>query len=493
MRLLRLRLPAIGLRTRLVAALVATSAATLAIAALALLSPLEHRLRNEELRFLTSSARASETGLRDLSSDELTPHSRPLTHVANNLERRTGARVLVFDDQARVLVDTDPDAPANGPEGGTFMDVRRAIDTGRPSEATSGAGAGGSARIADPVDVDGNRYVIALRGSLVRTHGAVVAVRNAFLTAAIVGLSIALALGAALATTLLRRLRRLRDAANRISVEGLEPELPRETHRDEVGELARALWAMQQRLRREENVRRAFVATASHELRTPLASLGALLEILEDDLMADPPDVSDATPRVSAARDQTRRLIGLANDLLELTRLDTGFQVRTELIELHEISRAVIAEFGTRAVALGVPIELEGEPACWVLGDPGSIARIVRILVDNALRFGPTGDPITVEVSSGAGGAVLAVSDRGPGVPADERELVFERFRRGSDAGTEGGFGLGLAIGRELAERMGGELVLADSRTGARFELQLPSAPSPVDDGAEIAARSRSK
>src|SRR5204862_4838130 len=98
-RLLRVsrRLPPIGLRTRLVAALVATSAATLAIAALALLSPLEHRLRNEELRFLTSSARASETSLRELSEGQLTPHSRALIRVANNLERRTGARVLVFN------------------------------------------------------------------------------------------------------------------------------------------------------------------------------------------------------------------------------------------------------------------------------------------------------------------------------------------------------------------------------------------------------------
>src|SRR5205085_3094142 len=92
------------------------------------------------------------------------------------------------------------------------------------------------------------------------------------------------------------------------------------------------------------------------------------------------------------------------------------------------------------------------------------------------------------EVSSGAGGAVLAVSDRGPGVPAEERELVFERFRRGSEAGTEGGFGLGLAIGRELAERMGGGLVLAESRAGARFELRLPAGPSPVEDRLEATA-----
>jgi signal transduction histidine kinase len=87
----------------------------------------------------------------------------------------------------------------------------------------------------------------------------------------------------------------------------------------------------------------------------------------------------------------------------------------------------------------------------------------------------------------------LTVCDEGPGVPADERELIFERFQRGRVTGGQAGFGLGLAIGRELAERMGGELVLGESRTGARFELRLPSAPSPVEDGAEIASRSRVK
>jgi signal transduction histidine kinase len=327
--------------------------------------------------------------------------------------------------------------------------------------------------------------VIALRGSLVRTEGAVRVVKDALVTAAIVGLAIAFALGLALATTLLRRLRRLRDAANRLSVDGLDPELPRETRRDEVGELARALTAMRERLLQQENARRAFVATASHELRTPLASLGALLELVEDDLQTQPADITDAAPRVSSAREQTRRLIGLANDLLELTRLDTGFQLRTELIELHELSRAVMAEFGTRADEHDVSLELECEASCWVLGDPGAIARITRILVDNALRFAPAGEPITVEVSSNGDRAVLAVQDRGPGVPLDERDLVFERFRRGSDVGTEGGFGLGLAIGRELAERMGGELVLAETGAGARFELRLASAPSPMEDGAE--------
>ena len=112
-------------------------------------------------------------------------------------------------------------------------------------------------------------------------------------------------------------------------------------------------------------------------------------------------------------------------------------------------------------------------------GDPGSIARVARILVDNALRFAPQGSEVRISAGRDASAAGIVVADEGPGIPADEREVVFERFRRGSDTGGGGGFGLGLAIGRELAERMGGRLVLEPSETGARFALRLPRAAVP--------------
>jgi signal transduction histidine kinase len=211
-----------------------------------------------------------------------------------------------------------------------------------------------------------------------------------------------------------------------------------------------------------------------------------MLELVDDDLRSEPPDLGDAAPRVSAARGQTRRLIALANDLLELTRLDTGFELRSEPVELGEICRAVIAELAIRAAERKVSLELEGEQVpCWVAGDPDSIARIARILIDNALRFSPEGKPVTVAVSRSGGSGVAEVRDAGPGVRTEERELVFERFKRGSNAGSEGGFGLGLAIGHELAERMGGELGLADTDGGARFVLRLPSVVSPWAGGEE--------
>jgi signal transduction histidine kinase len=115
----------------------------------------------------------------------------------------------------------------------------------------------------------------------------------------------------------------------------------------------------------------------------------------------------------------------------------------------------------------------------WALGDPGSVAQIVRILLDNALRMSPDGSEVTIELRNGEA-ASLSVSDRGPGVPREERELIFRRFIRGRQTAGQSGFGLGLAIGRELAERMGGDLVLEEhDGPGARFTLRLPVAQAP--------------
>jgi signal transduction histidine kinase len=156
--------------------------------------------------------------------------------------------------------------------------------------------------------------------------------------------------------------------------------------------------------------------------------------------------------------------------------------LRSELLELGELSRAVLAEFELAARARGVKLVLdEGSPPVWALADPGSAARILRILLDNALRIAPRGSEVKVAVVA-VPVPTLSVIDGGPGVAPQERALIFDRFKRGSETGGEAGFGLGLAIGRELAQRMGGALVLADSGgPGATFTLTLrpTEAPSP--------------
>jgi signal transduction histidine kinase len=252
--------------------------------------------------------------------------------------------------------------------------------------------------------------------------------------------------------------------------------------RDEVGDLARAFALMQHQLRQQEEARRAFVATASHELRTPLASLDGMLELLDEDLRYGEPDLEDAQSLLSRARAQSRRLGRLAADLLDLSRIDAQLELRSEPVELSELSRAVLAEFDLGVSERGVITSLDDAGgAVWALGDPGSVARILRILLDNAVRMSPPGGQVKVELQGGAQ-ASLSVCDQGPGVAAAERELIFERFKRGRDTSSSAGFGLGLAIGRELAQRMGGELLLEDRvGPGACFTLKLPVAQAPEE------------
>jgi signal transduction histidine kinase len=149
--------------------------------------------------------------------------------------------------------------------------------------------------------------------------------------------------------------------------------------------------------------------------------------------------------------------------------------LRSEPVELGELSRAVLAEFELGTGDRGIAVALEDAGSVWALGDPGSVARILRILMDNAVRASPDGAEIVVALHSGVH-ASLSVCDHGPGVAPDERELIFDRFKRGRETAGQAGFGLGLAIGRELAHRMGGELVLGQtSGRGATFTLRLPT------------------
>jgi signal transduction histidine kinase len=263
----------------------------------------------------------------------------------------------------------------------------------------------------------------------------------------------------------------------RVAHEGTDAPTPRDEGLDEVGDLARALATMQRELRRQEAARRSFVATASHELRTPLTSLQGTIELLEDDLRDGQLDQADAQRQVASARRELRRLARLATELLDLSRLDAAVPLREEPVELAELCRAVAAEFELRAIERGVELDVTTPPGpCWGRGDPDAVARVVRILLDNALRHTPESSTIHVVPAYHGDNATIAIADEGPGVAPDDRERIFERFERGSAPPGEGGFGLGLAIGRELARRMGGELRLDEDAPGpgARFLLELP-------------------
>src|SRR5204862_2022233 len=239
--------------------------------------------------------------------------------------------------------------------------------------------------------IDENRVIVAARKPISSVHDANGVVRRAFTVAALAGLAGALLVGGFLAGRLVQRIRRLRDTTLRVSELGPEAELSPDRGRDEIGDLSRAFATMQQRLREQEQARRAFVATASHELRTPLTSLQVMLDMLGEDLRTQPVNIESAQTQAANAEAQVQRLSSLAADLLDLSRIDAGIPLRAELVEVGAIVRSVAMELQARG---GAGIELSGDEVVWAVGDPGSVAQIVRILLDNALVHGASDAPI---------------------------------------------------------------------------------------------------
>ncbi len=481
-----------GLRGRIVGAVLVTTVATLAIAAVALLGPLEQSLRNAEQSTLSKHLHQSEIRRFEKlpALDEPTSAGR-LEALTRQLGSTTGASVTVFGYPG---FNGEGSVPVFGQAGSTdAVDVSdeaiaSAFRAKRPHYRFVSLDGSEYVAATIPFTNHGLGYVLVVRKSIDEIGDAVDVVRRAFVDAALAGLALTLILGIPLSARLVRRLRRLREAALELAQEGPGGRVPVDRARDEVGDLARTLATMQQRLQIQEEARRAFVATASHELRTPLTSLDGMLELLDDDLRYAEPDLEDARALLGRARAQSRRLGRLAADLLDLSRIDAQVELRSEPVELGELSRAVLAEFELGNDERGIRSALEDRGgSVWALGDPGSIARILRILLDNAVRISPAGSEIRVALRRSPDVAI-SVCDEGPGVADEEREAIFSRFRRGRDTAGQAGFGLGLAIGRELAERMGGALVLEDGDgIGATFTLKLPRALAADHDPVAVA------
>jgi signal transduction histidine kinase len=504
---------AFGLRGRIVGVVVATTVLTLSVAALTLLGRLEVSLKNAAEKTLKNAVTNAGPELTRLGQVQFayigeqniprlkkTDDARIAVQASRDLATDEGELRVSFGAETTTLFRFMVAATGTGyrvvlPQGveqespGPYDDVPNAYFRGHAVFGFQTIAGGQFVRAAIPIYAtrsDGKRgpivAVLAVRSSILEIPGAVDAVRVAFLIAALAGLILTLLLAIPLSATVVRRLQRLRESALRLTTDGYAAEVPIDRSRDEVGDLTRTFRLMQRRLRNQEEARRAFVATASHELRTPLASLDVMLELLAEDLRSGDVDLEDAQLLLERARMQSRRLGRLAADLLDLSRIDAEVQLRSEPVELGELSRAVLAEFELGTRERGVDCILTGaEVPLWALGDPGSIARILRILLDNAVRVAPRDSEIEVLLSPGES-PTLTVIDRGPGILPEERAMIFERFKRGHHTSGEAGFGLGLAIGRELAIRMGGSLVLEDSDgPGAQFTLTLPLAQPPVE------------
>jgi signal transduction histidine kinase len=247
---------------------------------------------------------------------------------------------------------------------------------------------------------------------------------------------------------------------------------------DEIGRVGRAvddlvdrLDALETERTAMEDERRILLGNIGHDLRSPLAALQAATEALIDGVAPDPQRYLRSMQRdIDALR-------SLINDLALLSRLESGnLELERVPIDLVELAEDAVESLTPTAAAAGVALELAAGGAVHVVASPMSLARVMRNLIDNAIRHAPPGSSVFVEVSAESG-AVVRVTDEGPGFPPDFRDHAFERFTRAdaSRSRLSGGSGLGLAIARGLVEAHGGEIWI-DSTEKASVAFAVPVA-----------------
>lgn len=242
---------------------------------------------------------------------------------------------------------------------------------------------------------------------------------------------------------------------------------------DEVGRLARTMNATLERLDESAERQRRFVADASHELQSPLATAQTVL-----DVAAAHPEEAD-WPRVAEdVRQEHQRIARLVRDMLFLARREGGANpLVVRPVDLDDIAVTEVARLHPRA---GIRVDLRGVEPVELQGDADQLARVVRNLLENAQRHATTAITVTTRrlVDDRA---ELVVADDGPGIPAADRERIFDRFARTDDARdrNSGGTGLGLAIARDIVQAHGGTIAVDDGRDdgGARFVVRLPRFP----------------
>ena len=225
-------------------------------------------------------------------------------------------------------------------------------------------------------------------------------------------------------------------------------------------------------VQRVDHVRRDFISNVSHELRTPIAAIGALVETLElGDLEGD-----EQAAFLSRIRNQVERMALLTNELLDLSRIESGaIHLEPESVDLASSVAEAQASLAARLDACDVRVEGPDGATPPVEADRSATVRIVTNLLDNALKFSPDGSVITIDVRDEDPLVAVEVCDDGPGIAAQDLDRVFERFYKAEHSRADDGAGLGLAIVKHLVQAHGGTVAARNENgRGAAMTVRLP-------------------
>ncbi len=382
---------------------------------------------------------------------------------------------------AQLPVQAHPSLRQFGGTGGPFVPDRPSFDTG--------SSPGGTNYRAQAIALPGGTLVTAI--ALTPTNQTLANLIHVELVVTAAVLLGATVLGLIVVRFGLRPLGDMTVTAGAIAAGDLTRRVRRADEKTEVGRLGRALNGMLSQIeaafreRTESELRlRRFVADASHELRTPLTSIRGYAELLRKGAVADEEGRQRAAERIEG---EAARMGRLVDDLLLLARLDQGRPIQMAPVDLGRLVEVAVED--SRAAYPEREITADCAPGVVVDGDADRLRQVVDNLVGNAAVHTPAGTSIGVSVSGHGGWAVLRVSDQGPGLDAEQRGRVFDRFYRGSAARSGAGAGLGLSIVAALAQAHGGTASVESAPgRGTTFLVEVPSVGTGHPVGAATAA-----
>ena len=293
----------------------------------------------------------------------------------------------------------------------------------------------------------------------------------------VLGLPLAVAAAGLGGYTVARRallpVERMTERARSITAERLSDRLPVEHPDDEMGRLATVFNETLARLEASFDQMRRFTADVSHELRTPLTAIRSVGEVG----LREHRDEMAYRAIIGSMLEEVDRLAVLVDRLLTLSRAETGeARLSIEAIALKDLADSVIADLSVLAEEKSQQIVIEAHGTPRGLGDRLMVRQALINLVDNAIKFAPTGSGIVIRVGESNGRAIVEVIDRGPGIPQAARDHIFDRFFRADSASADSaGSGLGLSIAKSAVETTSGTLTLEESdEQGSTFRITLP-------------------
>jgi len=458
-RSLRFRLPALFLAAIVIAGLVSTAVAVSVSQHYA-----ENRLRKQAYRELDREAR----GINQI----YTKHAGGQPPKSGELELASGDRVF-YVQRARGI-DLYP-----GPTKAftllpkTVLDFRRILVDETVSFEFTRRVKGKATRmlaVARPVKLGGAVFgATILARPTTRLNQGILPLVWRLLPAFLAGILVAGALGWYLSRRITKPVLALSDAADAVAAGRYGVTVSEVPGGGEISHLSTRFRDMASQLEQAEALERNFLMTVSHELRTPLTAIRGHVDALLEGVVEDEETRTDSLEVISLEAKRLERLVG---DILDLAKLDTHrFALRREEVEMERLVDRAYSGFNEEARRRGIDYRrtIAASPVLETDGD--RVLQIISNLLSNAFRWTPDGGRVAVALMQVDGTIRVAVEDNGPGIPAEEQELIFRPFWSRDGDGT----GLGLAIAGELAAALGGQIELETAPgEGSRFELVLP-------------------